>query len=81
MTWFISNMTWSNGVAFLSALIWLAAAAVRTPKIAWSVMADEPGRPSSDLGATLRLLRWQSYLNAAAAFFMAVSAFLRVATL
>src|SRR5262249_25891310 len=81
MTWFIGNMTWSNAVAFLSALFWLAAAAVRTPKTVWSVMGDESGRPRSELDATLRRLQLQSYLNAAAVFFMAVSAFLRVATL
>jgi hypothetical protein len=49
MTWFISNMIWSNGVAFLSALIWLAAAAVRIPKTAWLVMSVGGGSSSPEL--------------------------------
>jgi hypothetical protein len=70
MTW-----SWSIGFAALSALIWIAAAFVPIPKSPWLVLGAGGGRPSPELDAILHRLRLQSYLNAAAAFSMAVSVF------
>ena len=56
MTW----LTWSNlyiALAFLSALMWLAAASVRLPKTAWFEAGAEGGRPSSEFNAILKKLR------------------------
>jgi hypothetical protein len=66
-------MTWSIALAFLSALIWLAAALIPIPPTAWLVAGAGGGRPSPELDAILKKLKLQSRLNAAAALFMALS--------
>ena len=72
MTW----LTWSNlyiALAFLSALMWLAAASVRISKTAYLV----PG--VGELDAILKKLRLQSQLNAVGAFLMAGSVLVQLA--
>ncbi len=64
---------WSIGFALLSVLIWLVAGFVPIPKNAYLPMGAGGGRPGPELNAILYRLRLQSYLNAAAAFSMAVS--------
>jgi hypothetical protein len=75
-------MTWYGGFAFgfglLAAAIWLAASLVKVPKTVWLVMGVGGGRPSPELDAILNKLRLQSRLNAAAAFFTALSILLQV---
>lgn len=63
--------------SLLSGLIWFGAAAVPNPKTAWLAMGAGGGRPSQELDAILGRLRLQSYLNAAAAAFTAVSVLLQ----
>jgi ABC-type Fe3+-siderophore transport system permease subunit len=74
----MTSMTWSwlsTALAFASALIWFVAAAlVPLPNTAWFVPGAGGGRPSPEFDAILKKLRWQSRLNAAAAFAMALSA-------
>ena len=78
MTW----LTWSNlyiALAFLSALMWLAAASVRISKTAWFEAGAGGGRPSPEFDAILKKLRLQSQLNAAGAFLMAGSVLVQLA--
>jgi hypothetical protein len=60
-------MMWASVFfSFLSAMIWLAAAAI--PKTAWIIARAGGGGPSQEIDAILRRLRLQSYLNAVPAF-------------
>ena len=70
-------MTFSGGFALLSAAIWIVAALVPLPKTVWLVALVGGGGPSRELDATLRRLRHQSCLNAAAAAFAAIAVLLQ----
>lgn len=73
MIWYLSI-----ALAFLSALLWFAAAAlVPIPGTAWLVPGAGLGRPSPELDAILKKLRRQSWLNATAALLMAISVLLQ----
>jgi hypothetical protein len=70
-------MTWVTvlyiALAFLSAVMWFAAALVRLPKTAWFQAGMGGGRPSPEFDDILKKLRLQSRLNAAGAALMASS--------
>jgi hypothetical protein len=63
--------------AALSASLWLVAALAKLPTTIWLQSGVGGGRPSSEMEAVLARLRWQSRLNAAAAFCMFVSTLLQ----
>jgi hypothetical protein len=69
----MSACWWSIYLASFSVLLWFVAAALPIPKTAYLQMGVGGGRPSPELDAILRKLRWQSWLNAAAALSMAIS--------
>jgi hypothetical protein len=73
-------MIWSVAFAGLSALLWLASALVKLPKTVWLQFGAGGGRPSPEMDMLLSQLRWQSRLNAAAAFSMFISVLFQVAT-
>ena len=57
----------------LSAVLWLAASAIRLPSRIWIQAGAGGGRPSPDVDRLVHGLRWQSRLNAAAAFCAALA--------
>lgn len=76
MIWSSFLFTWFNAFfAFLSAMIWIAAALIPIPKTAWLVARIGGGGPSAELDAILYRLGLQSCLNAAAAISAAIAAF------
>jgi len=69
---------WSIAFAFLSAVIWFAAAVVPIRRTVWVVARVGGGGPSPELDTVLRRLRLQSWLNAAAALSMFIAALLQL---
>lgn len=71
-------MTLSDAFTGLSGLLWLASAFVPLPATVWLVSGVGGGRPSPELDKVLVRLRWQSRCNAAAAFCLFVSLWLKI---
>ena len=58
----------------LSAALWIASSFIPLPRRIWTQARVGEGGPSPDLDLLAHRLRWQSRLNAAAAFCAAIAA-------